>query len=579
MIKFKPGFYFKQHQLDAAELCNKYNRYLVRVDVGGGKTLTQLKVLDDIPKDEKWLKLVLFPKSGISTWIPELKKFTDYTYSLNELRSDVDVNFFTFPNIEEVFKKTKGLNKEHNAILLVDECHLLMSAESQQAENLRGRWIWDTNTGSKEFTGIIGRFKRAYGFSATMMGNHIENIYYVVISFFPGFFKDYESFMNFYTVRVLRKATRFDREKKRMVDYHYKEVVEYKNLEHLNKVLGTIMYQYSINYNPKFQHILCKLSDEEKALYYEAGAHGLSRGGKNFAGRLPLLQTIVNGSVDKEGNYSHNQQLSSKEQKLIEVLNTIADRKEGAIVFTQSKTDTMRRFRSFPPYLRFRKCYFMTGDTNDVLRNEIRESLSVNECLFATKVGGTSLNLQAVNNIIFYDIPWGAHEVFQNIGRITRMDSSYNVFNIYFILAEDTIDIYKYMLFQNVSTLHKAIFGNIPVAPGYMASVKRDMVLAIRNSILWGKKKKVGFVLEPTVKCSCCGKWTNHTVSINENGTITGCYAHINEGTQKWEPGCKYEQATEFIKYFISKLKMGDNMVLKNSSESGEFEIFQEIEL
>lgn len=312
----------------------------------------------------------------------------------------------------------------------------------------------------------------------TPMVNHIEDLYWMVEGFFPGFFPSLEWFLEQYTVRLERK-TREGRK--------YKEIVDYKNLDQLEEITKQIMYRHSGSYNVNFFTELCDLTEDEWSKYVAAGQGYLREVDRNFVSRLPDLQRIVNGAITYEGEFNRSQQLSSKEKKLAEVLNMIRARGEGAVVFTECLY-SLRRFNLLKPITNFENYYFMEGATAKSKRAEIRRSLSPAEVLFSSKVGGTSMNLQAVNNVVFFDMPWSVGDILQNIGRVTRVDSTYDHQNVYFICAKGTIDQYKTALVSANMALLKKVIGGYGFMETCFKRVQRQTVIELRRSLLWGRK-------------------------------------------------------------------------------------------
>jgi hypothetical protein len=117
---------------------------------------------------------------------------------------------------------------------------------------------------------------------------------------------------------------------------------------------------------------------------------------------------------------------------------------------------------------------------------------SSKEVLFATKVGGTSLNLQAVNNVVFFDKPWSVGEIIQNIGRIARMDTTYNDLRAYFLDAEKTIDIYKTAMLSSNLGMVKSIIGGFNFTEMYFNPVRKEQIIQLRKSLLWGTERSKG---------------------------------------------------------------------------------------
>lgn len=101
-----------------------------------------------------------------------------------------------------------------------------------------------------------------------------------------------------------------------------------------------------------------------------------------------------------------------------------------------------------------------------------------------------SINLQAVNNIIVYDVPFAIGDLIQLIGRITRMDSLYDTQNLIFMEALETIDTYKRLLVQSNATLIQELFGedsNLPFYGDIDNDVMKKYRTFFKRKLLWCK--------------------------------------------------------------------------------------------
>ena len=104
-----------------------------------------------------------------------------------------------------------------------------------------------------------------------------------------------------------------------------------------------------------------------------------------------------------------------------------------------------------------------------------------------TTAGSQSINLQSTDNFIFYDLPWTAGAYIQAIGRIIRIGSKYDEFNVYIVLAKDTLDEYKYeYLGSNEETL-RYIQGNPNMFSSEIKNPNSEILKKLRKSMLWDK--------------------------------------------------------------------------------------------
>ena len=474
-------------QKEAVDKLLSMTRHLLTVSTGGGKTLMALDLIHRLRRsDANWFVVVMCPKSALVTWETKIPEKSDLTYSINRLDPSVDINVISFTHLDDHVYDLQWVTPEHNSLLIVDEADALRSSSSQFALKMRGGIVQQDRIMYK-IDGFMSRFKLAYGMSATPLVNHIEDIFYMVETFFPGYFLDMfehlEGFMDFYTVRREKKLLNPQTGRETTI----KEVVDFQNIGHLNQVLQPLMYTYTIDYKPNFFFEECEITDDEWDKYITAGQGYMRESQRTFAGRLPDLQQIVNGSINTDGYPNLEPVLSSKEGVLVKVLKRISSKGEGAIVFSFFRS-SFKRFRMLSSHLDFENYYEMTGSTNNRIKAEIERKLAPKEVLFASKVGGVSLNLQAVNNVVFFDLPWGTGDIIQNLGRITRLDTTYEDLNVWFITAKGTIDKYKTALISSNMELVRKVLGGYGFMKAAFKSVKRQSVIELRRSLLWGRR-------------------------------------------------------------------------------------------
>ena len=106
-------------------------------------------------------------------------------------------------------------------------------------------------------------------------------------------------------------------------------------------------------------------------------------------------------------------------------------------------------------------------------------------CVVMTRAGAQSLNLQALNNVIVYDIPFSLGVFIQVVGRVTRLNTKYDQFNVYFIEVDGTIDSYKRMLIQDRMNVIEALFGGDDTIPIDVKELDRTFIREIRRDFLW----------------------------------------------------------------------------------------------
>lgn len=134
----------------------------------------------------------------------------------------------------------------------------------------------------------------------------------------------------------------------------------------------------------------------------------------------------------------------------------------------------------------------ISGHTTDKQCKQAMEWFNENpndKAIILTSAGAQSINLQSTNNFIFYDLPYTSGQFIQAIGRIIRLGSKYEEFNIYIILSKDTLDEYKYnYLGSNQETL-QYIQGNPNLFSADLKNPNSEILKQLRKQMLWNKSK------------------------------------------------------------------------------------------
>ena len=97
--------------------------------------------------------------------------------------------------------------------------------------------------------------------------------------------------------------------------------------------------------------------------------------------------------------------------------------------------------------------FVIQGSTKESKRGEIAKEFKGNpnsKVVLISNAAGESLNLNGTNELVLYDVPKGYGKFVQIAGRIARLFSRFETegrsFYIHYIIAEDTLDVYKPIL-------------------------------------------------------------------------------------------------------------------------------------
>ena len=253
--------------------------------------------------------------------------------------------------------------------------------------------------------------------------------------------------------------------------------------------------QYDLKFGKQFRD----MTNEEHAVYEKVSSGMLSKGSeeRNFSKRMHDLQRFVDRAYEADGELVelakeyNTSDFSTKEEILIDTLK-MALAKHYSLIIYASYTDTVERLNKVLKARRVElglgRIYNITGSVDIKTREKVEERIAANDVCILTSAGTESINLQKCNCVIFYDLPFSSKEVIQCIGRVTRVDTKHPTQYIIFCGVNDSIDEYKYALFQmHLGVIQRAINvgTNIPLED---MGVDAKLVKELRDKLLWKYK-------------------------------------------------------------------------------------------
>lgn len=188
-----------------------------------------------------------------------------------------------------------------------------------------------------------------------------------------------------------------------------------------------------------------------------------------------------------------------KRKMLIDVLNSPASDcdlkiyQKGALVFTRllEVADQLKKDIEEAGFT----CYMITSAQNQKQRAKVVEEFKAdptNKIIIISEAGGESVSLQKTNEIIMYNVPRGPGKWTQTLGRVARMFSKYEGFNVHFITVEDSIDEYSQILLSAKKELEEEILSADTIPLKGEKSFNQMVLKKVRQGLLWrhGKSKK-----------------------------------------------------------------------------------------
>lgn len=449
---------------------------------GLGKTYTNVTAVTHLLIQHKDLAaFIVAPPKALKIFRKELRDKLKVKFSEISSQEQVDMKSRIFLVSQTKLADCTGLieklrNNGFKLALILDEAHIC------QAED---------NDFSKLIRTIRHKFPIFWLSTATPCGNDIWGLYNLMYLVNPDILGTKEQFTKKYLQTEWKRVKKFNPFTHRY-DFPYEEVVVgYKNVDQLQKDISDYVIIRQRKYNLRFIYHKCELTPNETMAYLEASA-GMARdtSKKNWAVRVNDLQRVVDNSSDK---YSDKTQLSSKEKLLAQVL--VEQIKEHTVLVYTELTDSVARLKQLFTLLKkaghpINNIYTITGSQSFKDRFEIEERLTKHDIVIITQAGTESINLQAADTIILYNVPFSIKVFIQLIGRVTRVDTKFPEQYIHFIEASGTVDTYRRLNVSMHGNLIQSLFGEIETLPVELTIIDNKTQQKLKNKLLWSFRNR-----------------------------------------------------------------------------------------
>lgn len=497
------------YQKRAALIMYSRRRMVLGDDVGLGKTLESIVAFSYMKTREPDLRAVVFTeKSALLQWkkevewlCPTLKVavISAETHpdpkarraALLDPRWDIKIStyFTVYTYLEEL---TKGLGE--NYAVFADECNYFKNSGTKMFKQMRQ---------------LCDGASRAYGMSATIIENRLDEAYCIFRVIAPGTIPSRSYFDKAFCV-TKRKSVKTPDGKKRTVT----SVVGYKNIPQFRKMIEPVFYG-RLQTDPEVEQqipedihkdVLILMSREQSRKYLEAETGLLQTADKEYVqlgilSSLTVCQQLANSPMLKGFDIP-----SAKEEALIESLQNSLDG-EKVIVFSKFRTQIDRL--EVLIHAVGLKCGRITGKEDQDEREAARVAFMTDgeegsNILLITKAGQKALNLQKAGHIVMFDMPWSYGMYRQLIGRAKRTGSTHTHIGVYRYMSvlhpdevdgasTDTIDHHILEVLYKKKNLFNAVLGDETT----IETTDADLMEVYRSIMKTRSKSHVGAVPEP----------------------------------------------------------------------------------
>ncbi|CAA7601225.1 Helicase SWF/SNF-related protein [Acididesulfobacillus acetoxydans] len=427
-------------------------------DMGLGKTIQVIALLNYLrtqkrdKAEETEKALLVVPASLIANWVKEIGKFApSLTYCIlhpsgEKLPDGADIS--SFLRKYDIFITTYGMLLRYAWLAEVTWDSLILD-EAQAIKN----------PGTKQ-TRAVKKIKAAHRIALT--GTPVENRLTDLWSLFDflnkGLLGSAKEFSDF-AKKLQESRAGYSRLKKVVSPFILRRLKTDKTIiadlpEKIEmKAFAALTKKQAALYNALVREIKRKL---------EAGGPGIERKGLILASLLKFKQ-ICNHPDQYLGQDLYAESESGKYARLREICETIYDKRERVLVFTQFKEIT-GPLQEFLARVFQHQGLVLHGETPVSKRQQIVEKFQGPEyvpfLVLSIKAGGVGLNLTAANHVIHFDRWWNPAVENQATDRAFRIGQLKNVV-VHKFITKGTIEEKIDLLIEEKSKLSQEIIPDI----------------------------------------------------------------------------------------------------------------------
>jgi hypothetical protein len=452
-LKIKPT----EEQLQGARFLLTRPAALLTYQPGTGKSLIMIITAFKLLMEKQCRNVFLVcTKGSLPEVLTDFEKFTNHApHVAQDVESLHAVKDMEGKIILTQYERLKGVEAQNvpwifrNCAALFDEVHKLKTRTSQLTQT------WNA---------VRPYLARAYGCTGTAVTSNLDDLFWIVSYLDPSVLGTYWIFRSKYYIIQMRQVSRARK---------VQEVVGYKNVDDLYTTLKPFMLSFYPERDVRFIEAYGEVSNEAE---YRLAAAGLweSLEEKTWSARVFDLQKVVDADKNKLDVLAY------------EVTQRVAS---GVIIYC-GYYDAVARVESVLDRLKIPH-KMIAGKLSIKERLEAKDwfnSAPSGKALLITNAGSQSVNIQATNELIMYNIPSGLGFFVQCCGRIVRMNSKYKFFNIVLVGLKDTVDAYKIKYIQLLQPMIQKLFNN-RIIPPLKETMNIYLKKELKTNMLWRRRK------------------------------------------------------------------------------------------
>ncbi len=393
-------------------------------DMGLGKTIQAISTILYL-KENGFIKkrvVIIVPTSLINNWENELEKFAP------------SLSFFSYYGLKRKFKETDILITTYDiarrdlAKLKKEKIDCLIIDEAQKIKNA------NTET-SKAIKSIKAKYKIAL--SGTPVENNLSELWSIFDFTLPRYLKTLKDFQKNYAkdIEIRKDKLKIEKLRKITAPFMLRRLKTDKNIapDLPEKIIideySTMTKEQAALYQSLVDESFKKMQEEE-----DTGALVLKL--------IISLKQICNHPRNFDKKSPIDPKLSGKAQQLLALLETILQRNEKVLIFTQYTEMGEILVRMIEDVL-LTTPLFLKGSQSKKKRDEIVESFQNDPkykiFILSLKAGGVGLNLTQANHVIHYDLWFNPAVENQATDRAFRIGQKKNV-SVYRFITKDSFE-------------------------------------------------------------------------------------------------------------------------------------------
>ena len=393
-------------------------------DMGLGKTIQAITIILYLREKEfvKKRVVIVVPTSLLNNWENELEKFAPslsyYSYyGMKRTLQDSDILITTYDIIRRDLDKFK---KEKIDCLIIDEAQKIKNPGTQI---------------SKAVKSLKAKYKIAL--SGTPVENNLSELWSIFDFTLPKYLKTLKDFSNTYAkaIEIEKDRQKIERLRKITAPFMLRRLKTDKDIapDLPEKIIIDEYSTMTKNQAALYQSVV----DES----FEAMEEVENRGALVLK-LITSLKQICNHPRNYDKSSPIDAALSGKSQQLMALLDTILQRDEKVLIFTQYTQMGDILVKMIEEVLLTTPLY-LKGSQSKKKRDEIVESFQNDSqhkiFILSLKAGGVGLNLTAANHVIHYDLWFNPAVENQATDRAFRIGQNKNV-SVYRFITKSSFE-------------------------------------------------------------------------------------------------------------------------------------------